>query len=116
MHSQEFDVITNHIACVIIAIHSSEINPKSHDYNSLQHSNLQLFHAKIAGQNMLFGKLLKAHYVRSHSNAKWDYFIGYEIISFNMKLKISRFYGENGAIIRQLSRKTKEVCRWICQH
>ena len=59
MHSQEFDVITNHIACVIIAIRSSEINPKSHDYNSLQHSNLQLFHAKIASQNMLFGKLFK---------------------------------------------------------
>ena len=31
----------NHIACVIIAIPSSVINPKSHNYNSLQHSNLQ---------------------------------------------------------------------------
>ena len=35
------DLCYNHIACVIIAIRSSAINPISHDYNSLRHSNLQ---------------------------------------------------------------------------
>ena len=34
-------LLFNHIACVIIAIRSSAINPKLHDFNSLLHSNLQ---------------------------------------------------------------------------
>ena len=52
----------NHIACVIITIHSNAINPKLHGYNSLQQSNLQYSHAKIASQNVSFLKPFKCKY------------------------------------------------------
>ena len=37
----ELDLSHDHVTCVIIAIGRSATNPESHNFNSLQHSNLQ---------------------------------------------------------------------------
>ena len=60
-----------HIACIIMCynhyIRSRAINPELHGYNSLQHSNLQKLHAKLANQNARLWKLFKYNMLQ-HNN------------------------------------------------